>query len=464
MHSDKRIPLAEIEVARCPSVSVQDILKNDGDQPPEMANEHYRFLGNEDIPFERYTSRRFYEMEMEGLWCKTWQWACREDHIPSPGDYYVYDIGRYSVLVVRNQHGEVKGYINSCLHRGTKLKPSGSEGTTAELRCPFHGWSWDLDGSLQHLPCEWDFQYVEKNKCQLPQVSVGCWGGFVFINLDPTAIPLSDYLEVLPEHARNAGLEDRYVSVHVEKELPCNWKIASEAFLESYHVLETHPQMMPSNGDINSQYDVFGDHVNRVYVANGIKSPNITEEVTEQQLLDAMLVGNGSGDGDRMQVPPGMTARQVMANHLRQIIKNEYGIDSSRLSTTEALDTIGYFVFPNGHFFLGLAFPIAYRVRPLGDDHNRSLFEVLVLQPTKSGEERPEPAVPVHLGVEDSYSLVEGLSAQVADILDQDTNNMRYQHEGMLTSRKGAASLATYQEVRIRHIHQVIDKYLNLLS
>lgn len=457
-----RIPLDDIEVARCPSASVQDILRADGDNFSALSAEHYRFLGNEEIPFERYTTRQFYELEMQSLWTRAWQWACREDHIPSPGDYYVYDIGRYSVLIVRTQAGEIQAYINSCLHRGTKLKPSSSEGTTTELRCPFHGWSWDLDGNLKHLPCEWDFQYIDRKKCQLPRVNVGCWGGFVFINLDPDAMPLQDYLEVLPEHARNAKLEERYVAVHIEKELPCNWKIASEAFLESYHVLETHPQMMPSNGDINSQYDVFGDHVNRVYVANGIKSPNIHAEVSEQELLDAMLVGDGSGDGERMQVPPGMTARQVMADHFRNLITNEYGLDGSRMSTTEALDTIGYFVFPNGHFFLGLAFPIAYRVRPLGDDHERSLFEVLVLQPTKPGETRPEPAIPVRLKIEDSYSLVPDLSRQVADILDQDTNNMRYQQEGMFTSRKGTASLATYQEVRIRHIHQVIDKYLGL--
>lgn len=454
--------MQQVEVARCPSVSVQDIIKQDGDQPPAMAREHYRFLGNEDIPFQRYTSREFYAAEMDSLWTRTWQWACREEHIPTPGDYYVYDIGRHSVVVVRTHSGEVRGYINSCLHRGTKLKPSGSEGSTKELRCPFHGWSWDLEGNLKNLPCEWDFRHIVQDECQLPRVKIGIWGGFVFVNLDPDAIPLEEYLEVLPDHARGAALDERYVATHIEKELPCNWKIASEAFLESYHVLETHPQMMPANGDINSQYDIFGDHVNRVYVANGVKSPNVAREVSEQELLDAMLVGDGSGDGERLMVPPGRTARQVMADEFRRNLETHYGVDGSRLSTTEVLDTIGYFVFPNGHFFLGLAFPVAYRFRPLGDDHQKCLFDVLILQPLKKGQSRPEPAMPVRLTVEESYTQVPGLSAQVGHILDQDTNNMRYQQEGMAASRKAKASLATYQEVRIRHIHQVIDKYLAL--
>jgi len=450
-----------IEVERCPSISVQEIIRNDNDNAPTMSREDYRFLGNDDVPFERYTSRAFYEQEMASLWNRTWQWACREEHIPEVGDYYVYEIGSHSLIVVRSSTGEIKAYVNSCLHRGTKLLPSGAEGNAQRFQCPFHGWSWNIDGDLEQIPCEWDFRHVKAEECSLPQAKVGTWGGFVFINMDPEAIPLEDYIEVLPEHAKTSALENRYVAIHVEKELTCNWKIASEAFLESYHVLATHPQMMPANGDINSQYDVFGDHVNRVYVANGVKSPNVSGEVTEQELLDAMLVGDGTTAGERLTVPEGMTAREVMADHFRKTMQENFGIDGSRFSTTEVLDTIGYFVFPNGHFFLGLAYPIAYRFRPLENDHKKTLFDVLVLQPLKAGEPRPEPAEPVRVKVDESYRIVPGISSQLAHILDQDTGNMLLQQQGMEASRKGKATLATYQEVRIRHVHQVIDKYLN---
>jgi phenylpropionate dioxygenase-like ring-hydroxylating dioxygenase large terminal subunit len=89
-------------------------------------------------------------------------------------------------------------------------------------------------------------------------------GGFVFINMDPDAPALADYLgREFKAHMDAWKLEDRYVYLHVAKRLPCNWKLAIEAFLEAYHVVRTHPQVAVSNGDANSQYDVYGEHVDR---------------------------------------------------------------------------------------------------------------------------------------------------------------------------------------------------------
>jgi hypothetical protein len=81
--------------ARCPAPSVQEVIRTDGDtdrQPGSYKLDAYKFLGDQDIPFERYTSPEFFNREMERMWPRTWQWACREEHIPNPGDYYVYDV------------------------------------------------------------------------------------------------------------------------------------------------------------------------------------------------------------------------------------------------------------------------------------------------------------------------------------------------------------------------------------
>ena len=96
---------------------------------------------------------------------------------------YVHDIGRRSILIVRTEEG-LKAYHNSCLHRGTKLKPSGSTGWSEQIQCPFHGWTWHLDGTMKRLPCEWDFPHVDKARMTLPEVLVDSWNGFVFINMD----------------------------------------------------------------------------------------------------------------------------------------------------------------------------------------------------------------------------------------------------------------------------------------
>ncbi|MBI1180992.1 MAG: Rieske 2Fe-2S domain-containing protein [Alphaproteobacteria bacterium] len=447
--------------ARCPAPSVQDVLRRDADGPPPAYTlESYSYLGSEDIPFERYTSRAFFDREMEKMWPHVWQWACREEHIPEVGDYYVYDVGPYSLIVMRTAPDEIKAYYNACLHRGTKLKPSGSAGSSESISCPFHGWTWSLDGELTRLLCEWDFPHVDKEEFRLPEARVGTWGGFVFVNMDENAPSLEEYLAPLPEHAKRAAFEDRYVSLHVEKELPCNWKVAQEAFMEAYHLLATHPQLLPASGDINTQYDVFSEHVDRLYNLVGSPSPLMEREVSEQEVLDSMVLGDRESLGGKLTVPEGVYARQVMAAYFRDLMQEHCGKDCSDYSTAEMIDTVGYFAFPNGHFFLAISFPIIYRFRPLGMDQTKTLFDLILLSPVPKDGPRPEPYEPYRVKIEESYGVVPGIDPGLAVIYDQDTGNMGWQQEGFGAAKKKRATLGNYQEVRIRNMHRTLDRYL----
>ena len=352
--------------ARCPGISVQDLLARDSRRVPDyLTTQSYEFLGDEDIPFSRYTDRAFFDEEITKVWSRTWQWACREEHIPEAGDYYVYDVGPYSVIVMRTNSGEIKAYRNACMHRGTKLKPSFTTGFCTSLRCPYHGWEYALDGTLKSFPCEWDFPHVNPAAMNLSDVRAELWGGFVFVNLDLDAVPLLEYLAPLPEHIHSRVFEQRYVAQHIQKELNCNWKIASEAFLEAYHVMETHSQLMRTNGDANTQYDCYGDHVNRLINVAGTPSVFLKETLTEQEILDLFLIGDRDDVGAELKVPKGGTARQVMAQHFRDSV-GASGPDLSEVSDPEIVGSIAYFVFPNQQFFSGVSFPIVYRFRPLG--------------------------------------------------------------------------------------------------
>ncbi|WP_231636138.1 aromatic ring-hydroxylating dioxygenase subunit alpha [Novosphingobium sp. ST904] len=172
--------------ARCPAESTQDIIAADRNAAPAWAaSESYHYLGSEDVSKQRYTDPAFAKAEFERMWTRTWQMACREDHIPEVGDYYVYDIGSYSFIVTRCDDDEIRAYFNACLHRGTKLKPSGTAGFAANLKCPFHGWTWNLDGSLKEIPEKWDFAHVATRKMCLPEARVERLGGFVWINIGP---------------------------------------------------------------------------------------------------------------------------------------------------------------------------------------------------------------------------------------------------------------------------------------
>ncbi|TDI62864.1 MAG: aromatic ring-hydroxylating dioxygenase subunit alpha [Alphaproteobacteria bacterium] len=447
------------------SASAQEILRREGRPvPPAFEMESRRFLGDADIDFDRYTDQAFFDREMDLMWTRTWQWACREDHIPKVGDYYVYDIGHHSVIVLRDKDMSVKAYVNSCLHRGTKFRPGDSLGSMEEIRCPFHGWTWDLSGELKRIPYDWDVPHVKGRDFSLPKVQVGLWGGFVFINMDDDAMPLAEYLAPIPEHLENFDLSNRFIEVHIEKELSCNWKAAREAFVENYHTQETHPQLLLGSDDEGSQYDVFNDHICRMFVLFGVPSPLIDPRPSEQELVDQALTGNRSLMGDDVIVGEGESARVVMARILRKQLGDAYDTDLSRFTDTEMIDVSQYGIFPNAILFPQLSLPMIYRFRPIGNDPHRTLFELLIMRPNPDphdgGGDAPPPAVPQRLKEEDSFTTIKGFDPILGHVYDQDTGNLRAQQQGIRAARKKGATLLNYQEVRVRLLHQTLDKYL----
>jgi phenylpropionate dioxygenase-like ring-hydroxylating dioxygenase large terminal subunit len=448
---DTALPPGE---ARCPGPSPKDIITAETDAPSSaLLAERYEYLGSDDIAFERYTSQAFFDAEMERMWSRTWQWACREEHIPDSGDYHVYDVGPYSVIVIRDDAAAIRAYVNSCPHRGMQFCPAGEQGSGKQfLRCPFHGMSWHLDGSLREIPCRWDFPHIDEDTFRLTEVPCDTWGGFVFINLDRDAEPLNDYLEVLPEHFKNWGMENRFVALHMEKKLYGNWKMVMEGFLEAFHVLATHPEGLRTSGWANTQYDIFGRHVTRFLQTLASGNPHHHQELSEPELFEAL--GHRAED-----LPEGTAARQAHADGLRVKLGASIGVDLSGYSNSEMLDSIEYHVFPNACFFPGIVIPLVYRFRPLSVD--TCIHEILLLQPVPDNGTRPPPAEVVRLDVDDSYATAKGFEANMlAHVLDQDTENFKMQHAGIKASQKTGQTLGNYQEARIRRFHKTLDEYL----
>jgi nitrite reductase/ring-hydroxylating ferredoxin subunit len=449
--------------ARCPAESTQEIIARDKVPAPEWArSESYEYLGSEDISKDRYIDPEFAKGEFQKLWTRTWQMACREDQIPEVGDYYVYDIGPYSFIVVRSDDDEIKAHFNACLHRGTKLRASGTEGFATEIKCPFHGWSWNLDGTNKGVPCQWDFPHVDTAKLTLPQARVARLGGFVWVNMDPEAPSLEDYLgdEAL-SHLKAWNLENRYIYLHVQKSYPANWKLTMEAFMEAYHVGDTHPQVAPANGDVNSQYDVYGDHVDRFISTLGVVSPKLYGKYTEQDIVDNFTLGDSSSlGGQKPQLKEGERARQVMADMFREMFEKATNSDLSNVSDTELLDTYSYTFFPNLFLFPGISLPMIYRFRPDARDHRRTIYEVMFMRPKPKNGETPEMAELQILEDHQSFAEAEGMDPGFGKILDQDTDNLFAQQQGLEASAKAGLTLANYQEIRVRHFEKAVDKYM----
>jgi phenylpropionate dioxygenase-like ring-hydroxylating dioxygenase large terminal subunit len=442
--------------------SVVELLQADSRPvPPPLLEHRPSTLGAADVDTAAYTSQDIHFQEVEKVWKKVWQWACRLEEIPNIGDHVVYDVAHLSVIVVRvaegNGPGAVKAFHNACLHRGTQLRVV--DGNVPQFRCPFHGWTWNLDGSLNWIACEWDFPEVQddREKFSLPEVQVGTWQGFVFINFDAQCEPLLSYLENLPGHFEHFSLEDRFIAIHVERIMPANWKVTMGAFIEAYHSVVTHPQILPYTGDANTQYDIYDRH-SRMITPFAVASPHIGGRNYEQVEILKTLRSYRGNAADDLVLPAGDRARPYAAADARVRIGAIAGADLSNVCDSLMVDAVEYFVFPNFMPWVAYGSPIQYRFRPNGDDVNSTIMTVMMLMPYAG--ERP-PSAKVHrISADEPWTSAPQLGGLGA-IFEQDTSNLYRVQKGLRASAKKTVTLGEYQEARIRHFHQTIDKYLS---
>lgn len=458
--------------ARCPGPGVQDYLDRDSRPVPEelrySAND---FAGDdEDIDIERFISPEWAKREMEKVWRRVWQFACLEEELVEVGDHEIYEVGNDSLIVVRTKPDEIRAFVNVCLHRARKLRTHG--GQVPEFRCAFHGFTWNLDGSLKNVPCAWDFPHVDPEKFALPEARVATWRGFVFINMDPYCEPFEDYIGTFDKYYI-WPLERRYKSLHVAKILPCNWKIAQDAFIESFHVIATHPQLLPWIGDANSQYEATLDqpHWNRMINPQGVPSPHIADSLTEEEVLEAFYYSRAfysatqgrdlaAPEGGLPEIPPGGTARQVLAEQMRRQLSALSGDDYANVTDSDLLDAVNYLLFPNFNPWGGVKSNIVYRFRPNGLDPDSCIAEILFMSALPKDRPRPKPA-PIRWLDEDTLFADLPELGLIGPVFDQDCENLPYVQQGLKASRKPGMTLSNYQESRIRHFNSTLVQWMS---
>ncbi|MPQ96518.1 Rieske 2Fe-2S domain-containing protein [Modestobacter sp. I12A-02628] len=440
---------------RTAGLSWYDLVGEDEHPPAEHLRRRHPYTARtQHVPVERYTSRAWHEAERRHLWRRVWQMACREEHLPEVGSYVVYDIAGDSYLVTRTRDGSIRAYVNACLHRGRALKDD--DGRCSEFRCSFHGFTWKLDGTLRHMPGSREFPEIEADRdaWRLPEAAVGTWGGFVFLNPDPDAEPLADFLGGLPEHFRGWDLEHRYVQAHVAKQVRCNWKVAQEAFDEGLHLGATHPQSAPYVGDANSAVDVYGTWARQIS-PSGTPIEEIPVEPTERDILARML---DVREGEDLPIPfeQRTTARDSMATAARERWRAVLGDEVDGVSDAEFVDHWNYAVFPNLHPW-GAFNRIVYRFRPDGDRHDRCIFEVMFLTPFRG--ERPPPAPVRRLGLDDPWTEATELQT-LALVMEQDCFNMEAVQRGLQATRRSHLITSDFQEDVISWRHDLLTDWV----
>jgi hypothetical protein len=254
---------------------------------------------------------------------------------------------------------------------------------------------------------------------------------------------------------------DHYLSGYYRKVLPCNWKLAIEAFIEAYHVSETHSHTRYMGDEVCTQYDVLPGrrHTNRNLQPMGVPCANLDPPPSDQQVLDEWF--RWTRNAKAPTLPPGESARAFMAEQVRRERAAATGYDYSSFSDAEALDNLQYLLFPNMVLFRSLAIPIVYRSRPNGNDPDTCIFELMILARVPKGAQRPEPATVVEMGAK-TYSDIKEFPPFFSELYDQDVGNLRAQQRGMHASVTKVIELGRYQESRIRHMHRTLDSYLAL--
>jgi phenylpropionate dioxygenase-like ring-hydroxylating dioxygenase large terminal subunit len=192
------------------------------------------------LPFAWYSDEELLRRERARIFARTWQYAGRSAEVAEPGSFLATDAGGIPIVVTRDAAGELRAFLNVCRHRGTVLLEGCGRRNT--IQCHYHAWTYDLDGSLRNAPRSEREPGFDRREWSLLPASVGTWGPFLFVNPDPDAVSLEEWLGDLPEIlARDIDIDALEFHSRVEFGLDANWKIVAENFLECYHCPTAHP-------------------------------------------------------------------------------------------------------------------------------------------------------------------------------------------------------------------------------
>jgi phenylpropionate dioxygenase-like ring-hydroxylating dioxygenase large terminal subunit len=201
-------------------------------------------LGTDPVSLDIYHTQSFFEAERERIFKRAWIMMAREEELPEPGSYVVKELRPtgVSALITRAKSGKVQAFHNTCAHRGSQVvrEPAGK---ASRFVCPYHRWTYTNEGRLAGITDEANFFDIDKADCGLTKIATATWEGWVFVNLqDQPEVSLEEFLGPLKDHL--SGFEYRGAAnpVVFTAELDANWKVVSDAFIETYHIPFIHPE------------------------------------------------------------------------------------------------------------------------------------------------------------------------------------------------------------------------------
>ena len=442
-------------------------------------------IGVEDLaepltyPVEAFLSKEYAEAEKEKLWPKVWQHAGRVEELPEVGDFLTYEIGDDSVIVVRTAPDAFKAFHNVCAHRGRRLidTPPGAHsasGSRHRFVCGFHGWTYGLDGKNTFVLDEQDWKGGLNDDCKsLTPVKVDTWGGWLFINMDPEAVSLQEYLGDVIRVLGPFQFEKMRYKWRQWVIFDCNWKTAIEAFMEPYHVAGTHTQML-EHGQYYAYSKAYGLHgvsgfderdpalkmkqsssvtragkgsdprkstydlQNEIYTTVNYASTTETLVNAAKRLVD--------------ELPEGTPAPDVIKHWLASARADDAarGIEWPTLTPDQTAEAgLAWSVFPNMSILQGITFALCYRARPYGDDPDKCIFESYAIERFPEGQ---EPKT--------EWVYADPTAEKWGLVLSQDFSNMAAVQKGMKSRGFHGTLPNPHQERKVTNFHRNLAQYM----
>ena len=440
-----------------------------------VAAKNARSVRKDFVPVDDYISKEFVELEKEKLWPKTWLIACRVEELERPGDYVVFDIADESIIILKAAPGKLKAYYNVCQHRGRRLFDPGCGNTKKFIYCRYHGWRYNLDGTVNHIlnRNDWDeCPEFSEEELRLKEVRMETWAGWVWVSMDPNIEPLRQYLAPIPDLLDPFEYEKCRVAWHHAIPLACNWKVIVDAFNEAYHSPATHPGTFPhwwpaSTSKAYGRHGAFyvGEflqpNTNPLYKSD--RHPPIRERMHNwvynfHDNAHSIMTKYATRAADRLMELAEDTPDEEVLAKFAEYHREEFekaGTDWPSGLTPEVLGRTAsdWHIFPN---CITVPTPdgiLWHRMRPNGDDPASSIWDVWTLCRVPAGEEPSKPEEVVFKNLADYKGR--------NPFLEEDISNMEAVQKGMKSRGFSGMRTNPVQERVVSNFHKHIYEYLS---
>jgi len=420
-------------------------------------------LRGDAITAERYISTAFMERESEHLWPRVWLLGAMVAEFEQEGDYVRHNLGKESVIMVRQADDSIKAFYNTCPHRGNRLI-LGDIGGSQRITCGYHGWQYSSDGLLVHVQDPDDFPGGDPcGKVSLSEVRCETWGPFVFYCMDTDVKPLLEWLAPLPERLKDYGLDNWIRVMYLSADADFNWKIIRDNFNESYHLPTIHPELSTiiNDGLPDTLFEMYESGHNSMWMKGHQAStrnpsfqsgevPSPLDDVARAWDLDPADFEGRSAD-----------IREAIIEAKRRLGPERGYSNYVNMSDQQLVDYFHCTLFPNLTITMSPEQCQIMSTEPHPTDPQKCIFHHWVIVPPVEGmKEVVTPIGPVPMEWAEHRHSAYGDGQSVGFVADQDLSIGASQQQG-LNSRGFNSCFLTYQEKRVQRFHELLNDYVD---